>query len=119
MSILQQREEQQLLTRLRSNTSNKKKITKKSTTIKNYRLLLCKVDHKSLYLPFKKIYFTEPIRCIELKQLIICHKQFRANFGMIPCLERCIISIKGKQVKSCELIGQLDSKMCIEIRIIK
>lgn len=95
-------------------------INKKSTTIKNSYLLLCVViDSLLYYLPLKKIYFSQPITCIELKQLIVSHKKIRDKFGMIPCLEKLTILINRKTIKSSEFIGILKDKMYIEVKIKK
>jgi hypothetical protein len=95
------------------------KTTTTTTTTKKPYLLRCRINLNLLHLPFKKIYFSQPITCIELKQLIISHKQCRAKFGMISCLEKCIIKLEGKIIQSLELIGRLKNKMYIEVTIIK
>ena len=93
-------------------------INKKFSTRNSY-LLLCLIDSLLYYLPFKKIYFSQPITCIELKQLIVSHKRIRDKFGMIPCLEKCTIIINRKVIKSSELIGRLKDRMYIEVTIEK
>lgn len=110
---MEQQQQQQLQSlRLKS------PISKKSIT-KEFYILLCEVDFVLFYLPFKTIYFSQPITCIELKQLIVSHKKIRDKFGMIPCLEKLTIVINRKTIKSSESIGRLKNQMYIIVKIKK